>query len=96
LGLHPGGCVLFLESVFEFMNEETPIQIPQPNGSYLFGVSVRGWLALMLAGTVCGITATNIVMACLGMTSVNVVIPEPLYSGFMTALGFYLGQGIKK
>lgn len=60
--------------------------------SAILGVSVRGWLALLLTFTVCGITSTNIVMACLGLTSVNVVIPEPLYSGFMTALGFYLGS----
>lgn len=64
----------------------------KPDSSSMFGVSVRGWLALLLTVTVCAITTTNIVMACLGMTSVNVVIPEPLYSGFMTALGFYLGS----
>jgi hypothetical protein len=69
--------------------------ITVPNGSAIFGVSVRGWLALMLAFTVCAITATNIIMACLGLTSVNIIIPEPLYSGFMTALGFYLGQSKK-
>lgn len=66
------------------------------NGSSIAGISVRGMLALILTVTVCGITATNIVMACLGYTSVDVKIPEPLYSGFMTALGFYLGQKATK
>jgi hypothetical protein len=75
------------------MSEETTP--PNGNGSTLFNVSVRGWLAIILTVTVCGITATNIIMACLGMTSVNVIIPEPLYSGFMTALGFYLGSKTK-
>jgi hypothetical protein len=74
------------------MSEETTPPNGNGNGSTLFNVSVRGWLAIILTVTVCGITATNIIMACLGMTSVNVIIPEPLYSGFMTALGFYLGS----
>jgi hypothetical protein len=78
-----------------FITKESPGGLIVPNGSSIFGVSVRGWLALLLCGTVCAITTTNIVMACLGLTSVNIVIPEPLYSGFMTALGFYLGQSKK-
>lgn len=74
------------------MSEQTDFVSKEPNGSYILGVSVRGWLALMLTFTVCTIVAGNILMASLGYTSVNVTVPEPLYSGFMTALGFYLGQ----
>lgn len=77
------------------MPDSTPTEFimkPTANGSKIFGVSVPGCLALMLTGTVCLIVMGNITMACLGMTSVNVVIPEPLYSGFIAALGFYLGQ----
>lgn len=79
------------------MNESDTAQLTKNNGvgSLIWGVSVRGWLAIMLTATVCGITSTNIVLACLGYTSTQVVIPEPLYSGFIAALGFYLGQ-IKK
>jgi hypothetical protein len=73
------------------MSEQTDF-VTRPNGSSIFGVSVRGWLAMMLTFTVCLIVAGNILMASMGWTSTNVQIPEPLYSGFLTALGFYLGQ----
>lgn len=76
--------------------QKSPVTAGTGNGSSIAGISVRGMLALILTVTVCGITATNIVMACLGYTSTNVTIPEPLYSGFMTALGFYLGQKSNK
>lgn len=69
---------------------------PTQQDSSALGISVRGWLALILTITVCGITATNIVLAAMGMTSTHVQIPEPLYSGFMTALGFYLGSKVTK
>ncbi len=68
-----------------------PIQAV-PNGSSIFGVSVRGWLALLLTATVCAMCTASSVFVSLGWTSANITIPEPLYSGFMTALGFYLGQ----
>lgn len=68
----------------------------QPNGSAIFGVSVRGWLAIILTVTVCVICAASVVFISLGWTSSTITIPEPLYSGFMTALGFYLGQTMKK
>lgn len=75
------------------MSEQTQAEpAPVANGSTIFGVSVRGWLAIMLTGTICLSYLSQQVMASLGWTSVNVVIPEPLYSGFIAALGFYLGQ----
>jgi hypothetical protein len=36
------------------------------------------------------------VMASLGYTSVNIIIPEPLYSAFTMVLGIYFGQSMKK
>ena len=51
--------------------------------SKIFGVSVRGWLAVLMATTVCIMSASR------------VAVVEPLYSGFLMGLGFYLGQKSK-
>lgn len=70
----------------------------QPNGkdtSSVAGVSVRAWLALLITITICSNWTANMVMASLGVTSVNIVIPEPLYSAFMMVLGMYFGQAKK-
>lgn len=48
--------------------------------SSMFHVSVRGWLAIGLAGTVCYMQAT-------GQT-----VDEPLYTLATVALGYYFGQ----
>lgn len=48
--------------------------------SMFFGVSVRAWLAIILVGTVCG-------LSCWGKE-----VKEPLYSMATLALGFYFGQ----
>lgn len=64
--------------------------------SHLASVSVRAWLAAMIAATVCVAFLINMIMAILGYTSVNIVIPEPLYSGFTMVLGIYFGQQLKK
>jgi hypothetical protein len=48
--------------------------------SSMFHVSVRGWLAIGLAGTVCFMQAT-------GKT-----VDEPLYTLATVALGYYFGQ----
>lgn len=45
-----------------------------------FGVSMRGWLALIIVLTVCGMSAGG------------VAVVEPLYSMALLALGFYFGQ----
>ena len=50
------------------------------NESKIFGVSIRGWLAIILTLTACT------------MSYLNVVIIEPLYSAFLLSLGFYFGQ----
>lgn len=64
--------------------------------STAFNVSVRAWLAMLITVTICGNWTANMVMASLGYTSVNIVIPEPLYSAFTMVLGIYFGQAIKK
>ena len=48
--------------------------------SQIAGVSIRGWLAVMLSATVCGMSASQI------------TVVEPLYSAMLLALGFYFGQ----
>lgn len=57
------------------------------NESNIFGVSIRALIVFMLTLTVCGLTAYMVVAF-----GVKDKIPEPLYSGFMMGLGFYLGQ----
>jgi len=51
--------------------------------SAIYGVSVRGWLAVILTLTVCG------------MSAASVPVVEPLYSAMLLALGFYFGQKTK-
>ena len=64
--------------------------------SAIGSVSVRAWLAILITITICGNWTANMVMASLGFTSVNITIPEPLYSAFTMVLGIYFGQSIKK
>lgn len=58
---------------------------PQPvrEESQLVGVSIRGWLAFMLAVTVCG------------MSILRVEVKEPMYTLVVMALSFYFGQKTK-
>jgi hypothetical protein len=51
--------------------------------SKLGGVSVRGWLAVLLIVTVCGMALTGR------------EVTEPLYTMSSLAIGFYFGQKIK-
>ena len=48
--------------------------------SSLLGTSLRGWLALILVATVCG------------MSAAQVPITEPIYTLVVVAVGFYFGQ----
>ena len=48
--------------------------------SKLFGVSVRGWLAVIIILTVCL------------MSAFSITIIEPLYSISLLSIGFYFGQ----
>lgn len=61
------------------MNEpETPKE-----DSRLFGVSIRGWLAVVLTVTICG------------MSAFTLEVKEPLYTLGGLAIGFYFGQKSK-
>lgn len=54
---------------------------PKPQEDPLIsGVSLRGWIALLITITVCGMSATK------------VVVEEPLYTLCTVAIGFYFGQ----
>lgn len=72
-------------------NNLTPPSIPPEdtddtvsNGSHFFSVSLRGWLALVLVGTLC-------------YMSVRVLkVEEPLSSIVTLTVGFYFGQNTKK
>ncbi len=66
------------------------------NASNMFGVSIRAWLAILITVTICANWTANMVMAMLGYTSVNITVPEPLYSAFTMVLGIYFGQQLKK
>lgn len=52
--------------------------------SKFLGVSVRGWLAIILTLTVCA------------MSLLVLEVKEPLYSLVLMAVGFYLGQKTSK
>lgn len=78
------------------MSEEPEKPEPRDNGISTIGsVSVRAWLALIITVAVTVNWTANMVMASLGITSVNIVIPEPIYSAFMMVLGMYFGQAKK-
>lgn len=77
------------------MSEQTEFTQRDKTSTFV-GVSIRAWLALLITFTICGNYTANMIMASLGYTSVNIVIPEPLYSAFMMVLGIYFGQSVKK
>ena len=80
------------------MLAKPPADPPGPvmNGSSFGRVSIRAWLALIITVSICGNWTANMIMAMMGYTSVNIVIPEPLYSAFTMVLGIYFGQQLKK
>ena len=51
--------------------------------SAVLGVSVRAWVTILMVVTVCMMSAWDL------------AVEEPLYSGFLMGLGFYLGQKTK-
>lgn len=79
-------------------------QTQQPNldstgESKFFGVSVRAWLALQLAFTVCIISVGKVVIYTYmimfhGASDLipEIKVEEPLYSFAAFAFGFYFGQ----
>lgn len=71
------------------MNEETQILTkqaeakPESGHSVIFGVSLRGWIALIIVLTVC-------VMSILALE-----VKEPLYTLAGLVIGFYFAQSQK-
>ena len=57
---------------------------PQTDHSTIFGVSLRGWIALIVILTVCA------------MSILKTDIKEPLYTLAGLIIGFYFGQNPKK
>jgi hypothetical protein len=64
---------------------ETPTP-PKPvnDSSTIFGVSIRGWIAIVVIFTVCL------------MSGLKIAITEPLYTLAGLIIGFYFGQNPKK
>jgi hypothetical protein len=63
---------------------ETSEQPPAATESSVIGVSVRGWVTLLIVGTVCA------------MSLLAMAVDEPLRGGFIFCIGFYFGQKIAK
>ena len=76
------------------MNDQPSEPIDENKDSSVFGVSIRAWLAVVIVGTVCVISAGN--AASLIFRKEEVTIAEPLYSMAVLALGFYFGQKTNK
>lgn len=77
------------------MSEEPTDFINKPatgNGSYILGVSVRAWLAIVLTITVCVINIGPMLLSAVKVSVTECVVEEPLYSAFLIALGFFFGQ----
>ena len=54
------------------------------NESQVFGISVRGWITVIMVSTVCA------------MAIMKINVTEPLYSLVTMAVGFFLGQKTNK
>lgn len=76
-----------------------------PNGdSKIFGVSTRGWLAILLVATVCGNHLTVTLAVAIDAIKTGdfskvgtfATIGEPLYSLAIGAMGFYFGSQRKQ
>jgi len=68
------------------MSDETQtFRKGQENGdSRPFGISMRGWLALVIVATICL------------LSGLQIEVVEPLYSMGTMALGFYFGQKVNQ
>ena len=73
------------------MSDENPNPLPLPDDSRVFGVSVRAYLVLMVAGTVCIGYLATLVMAYI-QGEIIIEIKEPLYSIAVAAVAYYFGQ----
>jgi len=62
------------------MPDESIVSKESNGESKVFGVSVRGWLAIILVVTTCA------------MSFVGRQVIEPLYSMVLLSIGYYYGQ----
>lgn len=73
---------------------------PQPRDSKIGNVSVRSLIALTLVLTVCimciAYVACDVAISMITKTLPTFDIKEPLYSGFMVAIGAYLGKSLSQ
>jgi hypothetical protein len=86
--------LLFYLRVSTFMNEEDKSKLnevepnkeipPTNDNSSLFGVTIRGWIAMGVVATICL------------MSGLKIDIKEPLYTLAGLIVGFYFGQNPKK
>lgn len=58
--------------------------VDQNPHSMFLGISIRGWIAVLVIATVCG------------MSCGKIKIEEPLYTLATVVTGFYFGQNTKK
>lgn len=77
------------------MDDETAIiEKPKPKPpqeSVLWGVSVRGWIVVMVMATIC-LRELAVVMVAIVNKSQIEQIKEPFYGVVMGLIGFYFGQ----
>lgn len=67
------------------IKKELPVESNQNyDSSTIWGVSLRGWISLIVVLTVCLMSASN------------VEVKEPLYTLAGLIVGFYFGQNQKK
>lgn len=71
------------------MEENANVQLPNKekplkDQSTIYGVSIRGWIAIVVVFTVCL------------MSGMKIKIEEPLYTLAGLIIGFYFGQNPKK
>ena len=62
----------------------SPTSEPTNGNSSLFGISIRGWLAVLAITTVCA------------MALMKITVEEPLYTLSVAIVAFYYGQNPKK
>lgn len=86
------------------MSDETQSITKPKDDSAIAGVSIRGWIALGLVGTICvshlcvaiGTVANSLRTGDFTLMGSLTTIGEPLYSMAIGALGFYFGQKTSK
>lgn len=62
------------------MTDNTEIITKKPEHSRIFNVSLRGWITLMITGTVCV------------MSAYGVDVKEPMYTLVGMVVGYYFAQ----